>query len=88
MPFNLYILFFFLQILKKELDTLRTELLQTERNANTARKKYDEEQLLLKGLQQQFRDADAVRQKAYGHWRELKNMLIEKVCCSPFYDFI
>ncbi|CAD5178975.1 unnamed protein product [Musa acuminata subsp. malaccensis] len=66
------------KILKKELDTLRTELLQTERNANTARKKYDEEQLLLKGLQQQFRDADAVRQKAYGHWRELKNMLIEK----------
>ncbi|CAL9186103.1 unnamed protein product [Musa hybrid cultivar] len=66
------------KILKKELDTLRTELLQTERNANTARKKYDEEQLLLKGLQQQFRDADAVRQKAYGQWRELKNMLIEK----------
>ncbi|CAL9192390.1 uncharacterized protein LOC103974640 [Musa acuminata AAA Group] len=66
------------KILKKELDTLRTELLQTERNANTARKKYDEEQLLLKGLQQQFRDADAVRQKAYGHWRELKNLLIEK----------
>ncbi|RZS10401.1 hypothetical protein BHM03_00041634 [Ensete ventricosum] len=67
------------KILKKELDTLRTEFLQTERNANTARKKYDEEQFLLKGLQQQFRDADAVRQKAYGHWRELKNMLIEKV---------
>ncbi|XP_065044123.1 uncharacterized protein LOC135676642 [Musa acuminata AAA Group] len=66
------------KILKKELDTLRTELLQTERNANTARKKYDEEQLLLKRLQQQFRDADAVRQKAYGHWRELKNLLIEK----------
>ncbi|URE12999.1 proton pump interactor [Musa troglodytarum] len=66
------------KILKKELDTLRTELLQTERNANTVRKKYDEEQLLLKGLQQQFRDADAVRQKAYGHWRELKNMLNEK----------
>ncbi|RWW58100.1 hypothetical protein BHE74_00035063 [Ensete ventricosum] len=67
------------KILKKELDTLRTEFLQTERNAKTARKKYDEEQFLLKGLQQQFRDADAVRQKAYGHWRELKNMLIEKV---------
>ncbi|KAJ8475531.1 hypothetical protein OPV22_019258 [Ensete ventricosum] len=66
------------KILKKELDTLRTEFLQTERNAKTARKKYDEEQFLLKGLQQQFRDADAVRQKAYGHWRELKNMLIEK----------
>ncbi|RWW77621.1 hypothetical protein BHE74_00014216 [Ensete ventricosum] len=65
--------------LKKELEPLRTEVLQTEANSAAARKKYDEQQQLLKGLQQQFKDADAVRQKAYGHWRELKNMLIEKV---------
>ncbi|RWW34380.1 hypothetical protein GW17_00000844 [Ensete ventricosum] len=65
--------------LKKELEPLRTQVLQTEANSAAARKKYDEQQQLLKGLQQQFKDADAVRQKAYGHWRELKNMLIEKV---------
>ncbi|RRT50166.1 hypothetical protein B296_00047824 [Ensete ventricosum] len=65
--------------LKKELEPLRTEVLQTEANSAAARKKYDEQQQLLKGLQQQFKDADAVRQNAYGHWRELKNMLIEKV---------
>ncbi|KAG6539151.1 hypothetical protein ZIOFF_004304 [Zingiber officinale] len=66
------------KLLKKELDSLRTELLQAEGNANAARKNYDVEQQVLKGLQQQFRDADALRQKAYGHWLALKNILIEK----------
>ncbi|XP_074562318.1 uncharacterized protein LOC141818771, partial [Curcuma longa] len=65
-------------LLKKELDSLRTKVLRTEANANAARKKYDEEQQILRGLQQQFRDADALRQKAYGHWRELKNKLTER----------
>ncbi|KAG6509336.1 uncharacterized protein LOC121974284 [Zingiber officinale] len=65
-------------LLKKELDSLRTEVLRTEANANAARKKYDEEQQILRRLQQQFRDADALRQKAYGHWRELKNKLTER----------
>ncbi|CAL9127532.1 unnamed protein product [Musa textilis] len=64
--------------LKKELEPLRAEVLRTEANSAATRKKYDEQQQLLKGLQQQFKDADAVRQKAYGHWRELKNVLIEK----------
>ncbi|XP_042400630.1 golgin subfamily B member 1-like [Zingiber officinale] len=66
------------KLLKKELDSLRTELLQAEGNANAARKNYDVEQQVLKGLQQQFRDADALRQKAYGHWLALKNILTEK----------
>ncbi|WOL12376.1 leucine-rich repeat-containing protein [Canna indica] len=66
------------KILKKELEALRTEVLRTESIANAARKKYDEEQQNLRGLQQQFRDADALRQKAYGHWRELRSLLIEK----------
>ncbi|XP_042374080.1 myosin heavy chain, skeletal muscle-like isoform X2 [Zingiber officinale] len=65
-------------LLKKELDSLRTEVLRTEANANAARKKYDEEQQILRVLRQQFRDADALRQKAYGQWRELKNMVTER----------
>ncbi|XP_074585326.1 uncharacterized protein LOC141841103 isoform X2 [Curcuma longa] len=65
-------------LLKKELDSLRTEVLRTEANANAARKKYDEEQQILRVLRQQFRDADALRQKTYGQWRELKNMLTER----------
>lgn len=71
--------------MKKELDSLRTEVLRTEASANAARKKYDEEQQILRGLQQQFRDADALRQKAYGHWRELKNKLTERVNCSLLF---
>ncbi|XP_042396523.1 uncharacterized protein LOC121986635 [Zingiber officinale] len=71
-------------LLKKELDSLRTEVLRTEANANVARKKYDEEQKILRVLPQQFRDADALHQKAYGQWRELKNIVTERVDACSF----
>lgn len=79
---------FCVQLLKEELDSLRTELSQAEGNANAARKNHDVEQQVLKGVQQQFRDADALRQKAYGHWQALKSMLTEKVCFFSIIFFL
>nr|XP_010927298.1 golgin subfamily A member 6-like protein 22 [Elaeis guineensis] len=64
--------------LKKELDSLKADLSEAEINGKEVRKEYDDEVQHLRDVQQQFRTADEIRQKAYGHWRNLKNESMEK----------
>ncbi|KAG1363283.1 putative Subtilisin-like protease SBT3.6 [Cocos nucifera] len=65
--------------LKKELDSLKADLSEAEIKIKEVRKEYDDEVQHLRDVQQQFRTADEIRQKAYGHWRDLKNESMEKV---------
>ncbi|KAG1358984.1 titin [Cocos nucifera] len=64
--------------LKKELDSLKADLSEAEIKGKEVWKEYDDEVRHLKVLQEQFRTADEIRQKAYGHWRNLKDESIEK----------
>ena len=66
--------------MKKELDSLKADLSEAEIKGREAWKEYDDEVRHLKVLQEQFRTSDEIRQKAYGHWRNLKDESIEKVC--------
>ncbi|XP_008799142.2 cingulin [Phoenix dactylifera] len=64
--------------LKKELDSLKADLSEAEIKGKEAWKDYDDEVRHLKDLQEQFRTADEIRQKAYGHWRNLKDESFKK----------
>lgn len=66
--------------MKKELDSLKADLSEAETKGKEVRKEYEDGVQHLRDVQQQFRTADDIRQKAYGHWRDLKNESIEKVC--------
>lgn len=65
--------------MRKELESLGSDVSRAETNTKAAQKDYDDKQQELKVLQEQFKAADEVRQKAYGHWRDLKNESIRKV---------
>uniref|UniRef100_A0A6V7QRZ5 Uncharacterized protein n=1 Tax=Ananas comosus var. bracteatus TaxID=296719 RepID=A0A6V7QRZ5_ANACO len=67
-----------LGVLRKELESLGSDVSRAETNTKAAQKDYDDKQQELKVLQEQFKAADEVRQKAYGHWRDLKNESIRK----------
>lgn len=70
--------------MKKELDSLKADISEAERKGKEVRKEYYDEIQHLRDVQEQFRRADEIRQKAYGHWRDLKNESMEKVCYLTF----
>ena len=69
-----------IQVLKKELASLRDNLSKAEENVKVARKRYDEESALLHELYIKFKSADTVRQDAYAHLVDLRKQWSEKVC--------
>lgn len=79
MVLRIHIYFFGAQLLKKELDSLRSEVQRTEGITKVAKKKHYDECEKLKELQAQFRDADNCRQEAYARLQELKKQSYEKV---------
>ncbi|RWR72765.1 microtubule-associated protein futsch isoform X1 [Cinnamomum micranthum f. kanehirae] len=66
------------KLLKKELDSLRSEVQRTEGITKAAKKKHYDECEKLKELQAQFKAADNLRQEAYAHLQELKKQSYEK----------
>ncbi|KAH9611946.1 hypothetical protein KSS87_007601 [Heliosperma pusillum] len=72
-----------LKILKKELDALRDNLSKADERFKAAKKKHDDESVLLNDLKHQLRSADDTRQEAYAHLIKLKKQLNEKN--APFY---
>lgn len=64
--------------MKKELDGLKSELLEDKSAASLSKEKYDAESKRLKELRVQYKAANAVRQEAYAHFKELN----DKVCCQ------
>lgn len=75
------LIFQHLQILRKELDILRDNVLKAEAVTKVAKKKYNEESEKLNELQARFKAADDIRQEAYAHLQSLRKQLYEKVCC-------
>lgn len=67
------------QLLKKEMELLRTNVLKAEAATKAARKKYDEESNKLSDLLAQFKAADDVRQEAYTKLHALRKQLHGKV---------
>lgn len=68
-----------MQILRKELDVLKSSVLKAEATAAEAGKRYEDENRKVKELQAQFRAANEVRQEAYAHWQNLRKELSKKV---------
>lgn len=68
-----------MQILRKELDVLKSSVLKAEATAAEAGKRYDDENRKVKELQAQFRAANEVRQEAYARWQNLRKELSKKV---------
>lgn len=68
-----------LQLLKKEMESLRNNVFKTEAVTKAARKKYDEECEQLNELLARFKAADDIRQEAYAKLQSLKKQLHEKV---------
>ncbi|XXG46344.1 hypothetical protein AAC387_Pa02g1210 [Persea americana] len=66
------------KLLKKELDSLRSEVQRTEGITKASKKKHYDECEKLKELQAQFKAADNLRQEAYAHLQELKKQSYEK----------
>ncbi|XP_077216201.1 uncharacterized protein LOC143850820 [Tasmannia lanceolata] len=66
------------KLLKKEMDSLRNEVLRTESITKAAKKKYYEELDIVRELQAQYNSADDCRQEAYAQLQSLKKQLYEK----------
>jgi hypothetical protein len=67
------------QTLKTELEVLGKTLTKAEAKTRVAQKDYDEIDFSFCTLQDEYKSADEVRQKAYLYWRELKSELAKKV---------
>ncbi|KAK9698897.1 hypothetical protein RND81_08G138900 [Saponaria officinalis] len=72
-----------LKVLKKELDALRENLAKADERFRAAKKKHDDESILLNDLKQQLKSADDIRQEAYAHLKTIQKQLNEKN--APFY---
>ncbi|KAL6656257.1 hypothetical protein ACP70R_007083 [Stipagrostis hirtigluma subsp. patula] len=58
--------------LKKDSDELFTNLKSLEENKRKIQKSYDDEKAVLKKLNEEYRAANDIRQKAYRDWSEMK----------------
>lgn len=76
----IFFLIIYLQTLRKELDALKVKLTKAESATAAVGTKYDELSTKERELQDQFRAADDVRQKAYAHLNSLKKQSYDKVC--------
>ncbi|KAL3639840.1 hypothetical protein CASFOL_014808 [Castilleja foliolosa] len=74
-----------LKILRKELVSLKGEVVKAEAAAVEAEKKYDAENKKVKEIQAQFRAADDVRQAAYVQWQSLRKEFSKK--SEYFYKY-
>lgn len=72
-----------MQILRKELDVLKSSVLKAEASAAEAGRRYEDENRKVKELQAQFRAANEVRQEAYVLWQNLRKELSKKVSVIP-----
>lgn len=72
------------QLLRKEMDLLRDNVLKAESVIRAAKKKYNDESIKLDELQSQFKAADKIRQEAYANLQSLRKQLYEKVCNRIF----
>lgn len=72
-----------LQVLRKEMDLLRNNLLKAETVTQAAKKKFNEENNMLNELLSQFRAADDIRQEAYAHLQSLRKQQYDKVFVFP-----
>lgn len=68
-----------LQVLRKEIDLLRDNLLKAELITRAAKKKFNDENDELNDLISHFKAADGIRQEAYAHLQSLKKQQYEKV---------
>ena len=68
-----------LQLLKKEMEVLRNNVLKSDAETKAAKKKYNDECDKLNELLARFRAADDTRQEAYAKLLALKKQLHEKV---------
>lgn len=73
-----------MQVLRKEAESLRVNVMKAEAATKAAKMKYFDEKQRLKELQDQFDAAADTRQKAYVHLQSLRARLKEKVCHSWF----
>ncbi len=69
------------QLLRKEADQLRENVLKAEAATRNAKKTCQEENAALNELTTRFRAADDTRQEAYAHLQSLRKRLYDKVCC-------
>ena len=76
-----YLIYQHLQVLRKELDVLRENVLKAEAVTKAAKKKFNDESDKISELQAQFKAADDIRQEAYAHFQSMKKQAYEKVCC-------
>ena len=76
-----YLIYQHLQVLRKELDVLRENVLKAEAVTKAAKKKFNDESDKISELQAQFKVADDIRQEAYAHFQSMKKQAYEKVCC-------
>ncbi|XP_062200102.1 uncharacterized protein LOC133902505 isoform X2 [Phragmites australis] len=58
--------------LKKDSDVLFTNLKSLEENTRKIQKSFDDERIVLRKLNEEYRSANEMRQKAYRDWSELK----------------
>ena len=72
------------QLLRKEMDLLRGNVLKAESVIKVAKKKYNDESIKLDELQSQFKAADEIRQEAYANLQSTRKQLSEKVCTRDF----
>jgi uncharacterized coiled-coil DUF342 family protein len=74
-----------LKMLKKELDSLKVMVSKAQLNCTAAGKKCDDEGLLLRELQANYRAADDIRQEEYANLFSLKKQAYEKI--KPFWAY-
>lgn len=68
-----------MQILKKELDSLKNKVSKAEAVAVEVSLRYEEESKMHKELRAQYKAANEIRQAAYENFQNLKKILYEKV---------
>lgn len=76
-----------MQLLRKEADQLRENVLKAEAAIRNAKKTCQEENAKLNEVVARFRAADDVRQEAYAHLQSLRKRLYDKVCSVFAHDF-
>ena len=72
------------QLLRKEMDLLRGNVLKAESVIKAAKKICNDESLKLDELQSKFKAADKIRQEAYANLQSTRKQLYDKVCTRNF----
>lgn len=75
------------QLLRKEADSLRENVLKAEAATQAAKKKQKDESEKLKKLYAEFNVADEIRQEAYKHLQSLRKQAYDKVHFPFFFGY-